>query len=200
MPVVDASQSRYSAVAIVLHWAIAILIVMNLLVGMRLEDLKGMTKFFVLQWHKSYGITVLVLTLARLGWRVFHRPPPFPEHMSAWEKAAARAAHWGFYVLMVALPVTGWMMVSASPTNIPTLLYTTIPWPHIDAIHSLQMTTRKVLEGNLHEVHEYLAWGMTGLLALHVAAALKHQFWNRDTVLWGMVPVGVLKPKPAKET
>ncbi len=194
----DAAQRRFSTVAIVLHWVIATLIVMNILIGWKLDDLKGLAKFSVLQWHKSFGITVLVLSVLRLLWRLVQRHPPYPAHMESWEKGLAGLVHWGFYALMIALPVTGWIIVSASPTNIPTLLYKAIPWPHIGAIHSLPLIERKGLEHQFMDVHELLGWGAVALLMLHVAAALKHQFIDRDQVLWRMVPIGLFKPRIMK--
>jgi cytochrome b561 len=194
--------SRYSAGAIALHWTIAALIVANIWMGLQFDDLKGMAKFNLLQLHKSLGITVLLLSLARFAWRLVHRPPPLPSHMSGAEMVLARATHWAFYALMLALPLTGWMMVSASPTNIPTLLYKTVPWPHIGPIHALPLATRKGLEEGLGEVHEYLAYGALALLVLHVAGALKHHFLNRDEVLWRMAPIPWIRPKilPAKDS
>lgn len=194
----DASQRRFSTVAIALHWAIAVLIVMNVVVGWKLDDLKGLAKFSVLQWHKSFGITVLVLTLVRLLWRLAQRHPPYPAHMARWEKGLAGVVHWGFYALMVGLPLTGWIIVSASPTNIPTVLYKAIPWPHIGPVHSLPLVERKGLEQQFSEVHEWLGWGAVALLLLHVAAALKHQFIDRDQVLWRMAPLGFFRPRIMK--
>ena len=193
---INAAQQRFSSVAILLHWIIAVLILINIALALQFDDLKGMAKFNLMQLHKSLGITVLLLSLVRLGWRATHRSPPYPEHMPTWEKAAASALHWAFYALIIAIPLTGWAVVSASPTNIPTLLYKAIPWPHIGYIHSLPMATRKPLEENLGDLHGYLAYGSLVLLVLHVGAALKHQVWNRDYVLWQMLPIGGLKPKP----
>jgi|WetSurMetagenome_2_1015567.scaffolds.fasta_scaffold84936_1 cytochrome b561 len=191
----EVGQRRYSVVAIALHWLIAALIVTNFLIGLRFDELKGLQLFALLQWHKSFGITVLVLSLLRLAWRLAHPAPPYPAHMPAWEKAAARAAHWGFYLLMIAIPLTGWIVVSASPTNIPTLLYKTIPWPHIGWVHGLPLPERKSLGHTVVEVHGTLAWGAAILLAIHVLAALRHQFLARDEVLWRMLPVVWLKPR-----
>ena len=196
----DAAQRRYSTVAILLHWTIAGLILTNIVIGLRFDGLHGLAKFSLLQWHKSFGITVLILSLGRLAWRLAHPPPPYPPQMPAWEKAAASTAHWGFYVLLIALPLTGWIIVSASPTNIPTLLYKAVPWPHIGPIHSLAMPVRKRLEGQFSDIHQYLAWTALVLLALHVAAAVKHQVWNRDLVLWRMAPVAALKSLAAKDS
>ena len=78
------AQRRYPSVAIALHWAIAALIVTNFVIGLRLDDLHGLAKFQVIQWHKSFGITVLLLSLVRLAWRLAHRPPPYPPEMPAW--------------------------------------------------------------------------------------------------------------------
>ena len=196
----DPSHRRYSTVAILLHWTIAILIVVNIVIALNADELKGLAKFSQLQWHKSFGLTVLVLTALRFLWRLANPPPAYPAHMARWEKAAATVTHLGFYLLTLAIPLTGWAMVSASPLNIPTLLFKTIPWPHIGFVHSLPMIQRKGLEGSLTEVHQWLAWGMLVLLALHVAAALKHQFRDRDWILWGMFPLPALKPGPAKQT
>ena len=190
------SQQRFNSVAILLHWTIAILLAINVALALQFDDLKGMAKFSLMQWHKSIGITVLLLSVARLGWRLTHRSPPYPEHMPIWEKIAASVLHWAFYILIIIIPLTGWAVVSASPTNIPTLLFKTIPWPHIGFIHDLSMATRKPLEESLGDVHGYLAYGALVLIALHVGAALKHQLWNRDYVLWQMLPIGGLKPKP----
>ena len=193
---------RYSAPAIALHWAIATLIVVNFVIGLRFDDLKGLALFNLMQWHKSFGVTVLALTLARLALRVVRPPPPFPAHTPRWEKAAASLVHWGFYALMLGLPITGWIIVSASPTNIPTLLYKTIPWPHIGLVHDLPMAVRKRLEDQTGAIHARLAWGAAALLALHVGAALRHQLSTRDEVLWGMAPIPLLKSRrtPVQET
>ena len=189
-----ATQSRYSAVAILLHWTIAALLLTNLVLGLQSGNLKGLAQFSLLQWHKSLGITVLLLSVTRLAWRLVHRPPPYPPGLGPWERAAAGAVHWGFYILMLGLPLTGWIMVSASPTNIPTLLYKTIPWPHLGLVHALPMATRKNLDDLFGDIHATLAWTAIGLIALHVAAAIKHQVWSRDLVLWRMAPLPGLAP------
>ena len=194
------AQRRYPSVAIALHWAIAALIVTNFVIGLRLDDLHGLAKFQVIQWHKSFGITVLLLSLVRLAWRLAHRPPPYPPEMPAWERAVASTVHWSFYVLMLVLPLTGWAVASASPTNIPTVLYKTIPWPHIGPIHALPLAVRKPLTDQLTEVHGTLAWIVASLLVLHVGAALNHQFRKRDQVLWRMAPFKALRPSAAKDS
>ena len=182
------AADRYSSVAIVLHWAIAIAILLNLYLGLNYENAHGLAKFQVLQLHKSVGFTVLALSLLRLVWRLVNRPPSLPAEMKRWEKLAAEATHWGFYVIMLGLPLTGWVIVSASPTNIPTLLYKTVPFPHLGFIHALPMASRRAIEDKVGDVHVVMAFLTMAMIVLHVGAALKHQFWNRDGVLYRMAP------------
>ena len=188
MALVESSRNSYSAPAIVLHWAIAALILTNLYLGLRMAGSSGLVKFQIFQLHKSVGFTILFLSVLRLAWRLIHRAPSYPETMKSWEKRAASAVHWAFYGVMIGLPLTGWIVVSASPTNIPTLLFKKIPFPHLGFIHSLPMATRRALEDSVGEVHEALAFITIALVILHVGAALKHQFWNKDGVLYRMAP------------
>ncbi|MEO6340095.1 MAG: cytochrome b [Caulobacteraceae bacterium] len=196
------SRDRFSVPAICLHWAIAGLLLYNIWLGWQYDDLKGLAQFKILQLHKSVGITVLVLTLLRFAWRLVNKPPELPEHMPRWEKFAAEATHWAFYAIMLGLPITGWIMVSASPTNLPTFLYQNLglhlTWPHLGFIHDMTMPVRKSAEGASSTVHHLLVKFTYALFVLHVAAALKHHFVNRDDVLWRMLPFW---PKPVpKET
>jgi cytochrome b561 len=148
----------------------------------------GMAKFSAMQLHKSFGFTILGLALLRLTWRLAHRPPSFPETMKGWEKSAAHVVHWGFYFIILVMPLAGWIMVSASPTNIPTLLYKTLPMPHIGFIHALPMDARKTTEDLAGLAHFLLAWLVMLLIVLHLGAVLKHQFWDKDGVLYRMSP------------
>ncbi len=189
------AHTRYSKVAIVLHWAIAALIMFNLYLALQFDTMRGLEKFNAFQLHKSVGLTVLLLSLARLAWRLTHRAPPLPAEMPRWEKFGAQAAHWVLYGLMIGIPLTGWVLVSASPTNLPTLIFKTVPWPHLGFIHDLAMPVRRSLENQVEQVHMLLGYSMACLIVLHVAAALKHQFWNRDEVLGHMLPF--VRPKSA---
>ncbi len=192
--------SRYSAVAITLHWIIALLILDNIVIGLRMESLKGLDKFVVFQWHKSIGLTVLLFSLARLAWRLTHRPPPYPADLKRWERVSAHAVHWLFYVLMIGLPLTGWIIVSASPLNLPTRLYNVVPWPHIGFVHHLPMAQRKAVGEAFESTHVVLAFTAIALIVLHVGAALKHQFWDKDGDLWRMAPLKLFRPaSPAAE-
>lgn len=189
------AHNRYSTVSIILHWVIAGLILFNLYLALQFDGLRGLAKFNAFQLHKSVGLTVLMLSLARLAWRLTHRPPPLPAEMPRWEKFGAQAAHWVLYGLMIGIPLTGWVVVSASPTNLPTVIFKTMPWPHLGFIHDLSMPLRRSLEDQVEQVHMLLGFSMGFLIILHVAAALKHQFWNRDEVLSHMLPF--VRPKSA---
>lgn len=186
-----ASSERYTSVAVALHWLIALLLIGQLIGGFYMHDLpkeRAELKFELYQWHKSFGVTILFLTLVRIAWRLTHRPPDLPAGMSAFEKIAARGVHLGFYALLLTMPLVGWAVVSSSPfaDSVQTYLFGVIHWPHLPFFESV--ADRKAFSHQIAEVHEYLAFGMIGLLGLHVAAALKHQFVNKDGVLGRMLP------------
>jgi len=183
-----AARTRYSAVAILFHWAIAALIVLNIWIGWRMGALKGLAQFDLFQLHKSIGVTVLLLSVLRLGWRLLHPAPAWPVSMAPLERRAAGTVHWLLYAIMIALPLTGWVIVSASLYNLPTMLFKTVPWPHLSLVHDLPMAARKTIGDRFVVVHEWLAWSLLASAALHVAAAFKHHFWNRDDVMMRMIP------------
>ena len=186
---------RYSMVAIAFHWLIAAAVLTNLVLGWRMASAQGLARFTLFQAHKSIGITVLVLSVLRLGWRLGHPAPAFPATMTRWERAGAHAVHWTFYLLMIGMPFTGWVIVSASPLNIPTLLYGAIPFPHLGFIHDLPAASRQAVDSNVATLHMLVAYLFAGLIALHVLAALKHQFVERDGVIGRMLP-GRARPAP----
>lgn len=182
----DRARSRYSRVAVALHWTIALMIVGNLAVGLlfdRLEDADKPLYFTAVQLHKSFGLTVLALSLARFGWRLANPPPALPDHMTPTEHLLAKLTHWGFYGLMLALPLTGWLMISASPLDFPTL------WFGLFEVPKFPLAKSGETAGLLNDIHEWLAYLAIATLALHVAGALKHHFLDRDDVLARMLPV-----------
>jgi cytochrome b561 len=182
------TRERYGLVAIALHWVIAAAILGLLVLGVLMVRLPpgSSLQFELYQWHKSVGMTVFALSLLRLGWRLANPPPPLPANLRPWERALARVTHLGFYVLMLALPFSGWMMVSASVWGIPTVLYGVIPLPHLPILSTLE--NKKPVEDALKVVHEWLAIGMVALLLLHVTGALKHHLVLRDDTLARMLP------------
>lgn len=179
---------RYDGVAVFLHWLTALAIIALLAMGLIMTDLPrgSALQFSMFQLHKSVGISVLVLTLVRFGWRLAHRPPSLPEGMPAWEKGAAHAGHLAIYLLMFGLPLTGWALVSASPLNIPTVLYGVLPWPHLPILSTL--ADKKPVAEAFENAHSAAAWSLIALLVVHVGAALRHHILLKDDVLRRMLP------------
>lgn len=183
--------ARYARIAIVLHWTIAALIVLQIVLAGRMEA-RTPEAFAVTQFHKSIGITVLLLSLARLAWRLTHPPPPEPATLAAWERRLATAVHWGFYGVMILMPLTGWIMVSTSRIALPTLLYGIVPWPHIPGLAELAGPARSAWHEAAEAGHDLIIKGAYVLIALHLAGALKHQLFRRDEpVLPRMAPGAV---------
>jgi len=192
-------MERYNRVAITLHWLIAGFIIALVPVGLFMEDTPKAIQVAVYQMHKSFGLMVLFLSLASVGWRALNPPPPLPDTMKPWEKFLAKATHLTFFVLILAIPLSGWMMVSASPKNIPTMFLMLFNWPHIWFLAQMAVEQKKAIVGDLHEVHEILAFGTMGLLALHIGAALKHQYMDKDNAMARMLPkLGGAQPPSRK--
>jgi len=182
----SAAASRYSKVAIALHWVIAVLIIGLIIFGILMTDPDTPNRFALYQWHKSFGILVLILSVSRLFWRLGHKPPPLPDHMSGFERFAAKATHIAFYGVMIGMPLLGWALVSSSTTNIPTQLFGTIPWPHLPILSTLE--NKKPAEELFKLLHGSIGKATILLIALHVAAALKHHILDKDDILSRMLP------------
>lgn len=182
------SQTRYNAVAIAIHWLTAIAIAAQFALGWYMISLRppSYLHFALHQWHKSIGMTILALSIVRLLWRLTHRAPPLPAAMPAWERRAAKFSHVMLYVMLIALPVSGWAVVSASPLNIPTKLYGVIPVPHLPVLSELPDKTAAAQATKT--LHAFGGWILALLLAGHIGAALRHHFWYRDDVLARMLP------------
>jgi cytochrome b561 len=172
--------ARYSRIAVWLHWVIALLIVVNLLLGFFHEDFDKPVSAAMMSVHKASGLTILVLSLARLGWRLAHRPPPFDAAMKAWEKGVARLVHWLFYLLLVALPLTGWTIVSTRGRA--------TSWFGLFDVAALPVARSDGLHEFFEETHKFLAYGILVLLALHVGGALKHHFEGHRHLIGRMAP------------
>jgi cytochrome b561 len=181
---------RYNAVAMVLHWLIAALILANIGLAWWFESLHGLAKIPPTQIHKSIGITVLMLTVLRLVWRLLHRPPPLPVAMPAWERAAAHVSHAVLYVLMLGMPLTGWALASASRliSVYQITWFGLFRWPTLKSLADLPPDRMKGAHAFFFTLHTGGAWLVCGLVTLHVLAALRHQFWKNDEVLWRMLP------------
>ena len=184
----NAKADRYTTVAITLHWVMALGVLALAALGLvMVHGHLGLGRRFALyQLHKSIGVTILVAALLRLAWRHAHRPPSLPTHMPQLERLSAHAGHWLLYFYLIALPLTGWALVSASVLNIPTHLYGVIPWPHLRVLSSLH--EKAPVEALLKSIHRYGAWALLVLVAGHAGAALRHHFVQKDDVLLRMLP------------
>jgi cytochrome b561 len=172
--------ARYTRVAVALHWIIAALIVLNLLLGLFHDDFAKASRASVMMIHKSTGFTVLALSLARLAWRLTHRPPAPYAALRPWERMLAAATHWLFYVLMIALPLSGWILSSGGGRA--TRYFGTFSIPPLGV--------SKVTGRTFGDVHEWLGWTILLLLVLHVAGALKHHFAGPRDYIGRMAPWG----------
>lgn len=190
------SERRYGAVAMLLHWAMALLLLGMIAFGIRMVAVRdaafagagdgmtvfGMDVFAAFQIHKSMGFLLFVLVLVRLVWKRLNPHPALPAGMPRHEVLLARFTHVALYALMLAIPVVGWLTASASPFGIETIIFGLFSLPH-------PLAPDAELEAMLSRVHFILAMALLGVLALHVAGALKHHFIGRDDVLRRMLPV-----------
>ena len=174
------SLQRYTGVAIALHWLIAAAILGTFLLGQYMTNLQlSPAKLKLYSYHTWIGVTIFLLVLARIAWRLAHRPPPPPASMPAWQHSAASIAHFFLYALTLAIPVSGWLMSSASGFQVVYL--GVIPIPDL-------LAKSKDAAQELKQLHETLNWLMVLVVAMHVAAALKHHLMDRDDVLRRMLP------------
>jgi cytochrome b561 len=179
---------KYTRVAVVLHWLIAALIIVNVIAALSADSLPDGWVRPVINTHKSIGITVLGLVILRLLWRFSHAPPPLPASYPKWERIAAHTGHAVFYLIIIALPVTGWMHDSAwkDAASHPMRLFNLVEWPRIPYILHMDPTTRETLHGVFGAWHTWCGYALYALLALHVGAALKHQFIDKQPELQRM--------------
>ena len=174
--------ARYTSVAIALHWAMALLILFMIWLGWNMDD--NEVRY---QLHKSVGITLLFLTVARIAWRLLNPPPPEPSTLKPLEEKLAHFVHIAFYALMVIIPLAGWLLVSISPFQISTVLFGAIDWPHLPFTTGLRQGN-ELLHGIVENIHSKGAWVIIVLLGLHVAGAVKHEFGGEEGVIKRMLP------------
>jgi len=172
-------SSRYSLVAMAFHWVLALAIICSFCVGWYMSDLPfSMTRLKLFNWHKWAGVTILALSALRLLWRLFNKPPadlPMP----VWQARAAHFTHGLLYVAFFAVPLSGWAYSSAAGVSI--VWFGVLPLPDF-------VGPDKALAATLKDLHGVLAWSLALLVMAHIAAALKHQFIDRDGLIRRMLP------------
>lgn len=181
-------NTSYTVTAKALHWGVAVLIFGLLGLGFYMADLPiSPTKLKLYSWHKWAGVSVFALVVVRLAWRATHRPPALPQHMSWMARYAAHAGHAALYALMLAIPLSGWLMSSAQ--GFQTVWFGVLPLPDL-------VGRNEALGDVFNAAHVYLNFALIALVAAHIGAAFKHHFKYRDDVLVRMLP----HRKPGKNT
>lgn len=180
----DAGTKRYSLTAIVLHWVLGAALLGIFAVGLYMTDLPfSPTRLKLYSWHKWAGVTILVLSALRLLWRLTHRPPALPgkisKAMPAWQHWAHHGTHHALYALFFLVPLIGWAYSSAS--GFPIVVFGVLPLPDFVPVD-------KALAEMIKPFHELTAFALIGLAGLHIAAALKHQWIDRDGLINRMLP------------
>ncbi len=171
---------HYTRTAIALHWLMAVMILGSFCVGIYMHDLPlSPTKLKIYSWHKWAGVSIALLLLLRIGWRLGHRPPASAAGMPHWQQLAAASTHHLLYLLMLAIPLSGWLMSSA--LGFQTVYFGVLPLPDL-------IGKNKELGELLKTVHMSLNFSMAALVMLHAAAALQHHFIDRDDTLTRMLP------------
>jgi cytochrome b561 len=179
---------RYSSVAQGLHWIIAALVVTQFALAYAANGLPlGIERLVLMARHKSFGMTILMLSVVRLAWRLWNPPPPLPDAVRPIEQRLARYSHLAFYFLLFAMPLSGWLMSSAK--NYSVSWFNQFTWP--DLIGKSEPAFQW-----LRGLHHTLSFALLGIATVHILAALRHQFWLKDDVLLRMLPFGKARRLP----
>jgi len=180
----SSAEARYSTVAIVLHWLLGISIFAMFAIGIYMSDLPfSPLRLKLYNYHKWAGITFLILSVLRLVWRLLNKPPALPKSieqaMPNWQTKVYHATHYALYALFFAVPLIGWAYSSAA--GFPIVLFGLLPLPDFVAVD-------KEFAKQIKELHEISAFALMGLAVLHIGAALKHHFIDKDGLVSRMLP------------
>jgi cytochrome b561 len=186
--------ARYTGVAMLFHWTVGILILLNVVLGLAAQYnlISADQERPVINFHKSTGLLVLVLVVLRLLWRFTHTPPALPANYKPWEVTASHLAHFGLYVVALGLPLSGWAHDSAwsMAAQFPFSWYGLFSWPHIGFIEDMAPAAKELWHARLGVMHTWFGYALYALLAAHVLGALKHQFIDKEPELQRMLPWG----------
>lgn len=171
------SSLRYGKIAIIIHWIMALLLIGLLILGLYMVGVPiSLEKLKLYGWHKEYGILALMLVIFRIFWRITNELPSL--NIPTLERIAARTVHWAFYIFMFALPISGWLITSAA--GLPVSFFGLFVLPNLVSPNPKSL-------GLYQEIHKWLSYGLIATLCLHIAAALKHHFINKDDILKRML-------------
>lgn len=174
------TERAWGAVAKSIHWLVAILILGQLVLGTIAEEARiSPLKLDLFVWHKSIGVSILLIVILRVAWRLKNPPPAAPDGLAVWEKRLARVSHGLLYLLMIVVPLTGWWISDTS--RIPFRLYWAVPVPDLMAPH-------RDLSELAADVHGVLTKLLLAIVIVHILAALRHHFLLRDDTLLRMLP------------
>lgn len=166
---------RYGLVAILFHWLMAVMMIALVVIGLWMTRMPiSLLKLKLFGWHKEYGMLILFLVMLRIVWRIGNIVPLLPSTLPRWQKCAAHLVHWLFYILMIALPITGWLLTSAS--GLPVSLFGFVVLPDL-------VSSNESLRLLLIMIHQWLSYLLIFIFFAHVGAALKHHFINKDDIL-----------------
>lgn len=184
------TDRRYTSLAITFHWLVAIGIILNLALTWIWPAVADDQVRPLIDLHKSVGITVLGLAIMRLLWRFAHKPPTLPTGYKAWEVRLSHWTHIALYVLIFAMPLSGWIMDSAwkDAATHPMFLFGLFEWPRIGWIMDIEAAAKENLHTVLGGVHTWAGYVLYVLFALHLVGALKHQFLDGEAELQRMLP------------
>ena len=190
------SPAHYSILAVILHWSLAFALAFQMGLGWHMSDMQDSQNsavglFAVTQFHKSVGILILLASIARLLLRIYKKPPT-ALYDDRWAYRLSQYTHVALYIFMIGTPLSGWLIVSSSNLNIDTYIFETLYWPHIPGIKSLSDASRSSLNMVSLYAHAILSWAGTLLFFLHVAGALRHQYFKDEAILWRILPI--IKP------
>jgi cytochrome b561 len=171
------NRGRYTRTAIVLHWLVALGIIINVTLAWVWPHVADEQVRPLIDKHKAIGVTILGLAVLRLLWRMTHRPPTMPAGYAKWEVTTAHIVHWGLYFVIFAMPLTGWIMDSAyeHAATTPMSYFGLFEWPRLGFIMNLPPDSKKWVHDTFGEAHGLIAYLVYTLFVLHVAGALKHQ-------------------------
>ena len=186
----DEPVRRYNRTAMLLHWLVAALILVNVVLGLAATQADDAHVRPLIDAHKSFGLTVLGLVLLRIFWRLSHKPPPLPRSYPRIERLGAHAAHAALYLVILLLPLSGYLHDSAWTAGAahPLVMFGVLHVPRMPIIKSFDPATKDYLHTLFGAAHLYIGFVLYGLVALHLLGVLKHHLWDHESELSRMLP------------